>query len=419
MSINTAWTVKIGSVASPTDFTSRVLSMNIDQNVDVNVIGRGSCQVTLLNKDGALTPGGGGTYSSTDWFAQGMFISVSTDTGGAATVTEVFHGIVVDFDLVDDGVFSTVTITALDGLSVAGKSFAGSVTPVAATIYTTALAVLLDPGVATLSYPKLGKTTAQSQLTVVGSQDTQVLNDATVTFDTYASLWQQGVIPSANDVLWATTITAGTTTVTYNCRDIPMTNSRSAAYQVNMFFDRAGSISGTKLPFYAEGFKQEFNNDTLITQTSLKANYTGATQLDTQATNIASYGSRTIAFTNTFMKDATAVSAMATKLLNRYGQSRFNPAQLQLSASLVKKLAADAAVTNWRELLSIENGLWQRASITWKGSGASTQTAYCVIKGRNISVTPSDTVVTLNLSNWADNHGFILDVDQLNTDKLG
>ena len=119
MTINTAWQIEIGSVASPTDFSSRVLSMSIDQSVDVNVVGRGSCSITLLNKDGALTPNGGGTYSTTDWFAQGVFVSSLTNIGAGNTKTAVFHGIIVDFDLVDDGVFSTVTITAQDGLTIA------------------------------------------------------------------------------------------------------------------------------------------------------------------------------------------------------------------------------------------------------------------------------------------------------------
>ena len=117
MAITTTWKVDIGTQAAPTDFTSRVMSMSISQQVDVNEIGRGQCIITLLNKDGALTPGGGGTYSSTDWFAQGVYVNASTNTGAGATSTDVFDGVIVDFDLVDNGVYSTVTITALDGLT--------------------------------------------------------------------------------------------------------------------------------------------------------------------------------------------------------------------------------------------------------------------------------------------------------------
>ena len=129
MAITTTWTVGIGSYpSSPNDFTSRVMSMNIRQSVDVNVIGRGQATITLLNKDGALTPGGGGTYSTTNWFQNAVFISVSTTTGAGVSTDQVFHGVIVDFDLQDDGVFSTVTITALDGLTIAAKTVGSSIT---------------------------------------------------------------------------------------------------------------------------------------------------------------------------------------------------------------------------------------------------------------------------------------------------
>jgi len=57
--------------------------------------------------------------------------------------------------------------------------------------------------------------------------------------------------------------------------------------------------------------------------------------------------------------------------------------------------------------------------VTWTGSGAASQTAYCIVKGRTISVTPADTIVTLDLGNWYDNHAFILDEDELDYGRLG
>ena len=419
MAINTSWTVKIGTVASPTDFTSRVMGMQIDQDVDVNVIGRGRCVITLLNRDGALTPGGGGTYGTTDWFAQGVFVACLTNTGGADTTHQVFHGIVVDFDLQDDGVFSTVTITAIDALAVGGKSRAGTANAFATTTYTNLVAVAVLPGDTLLQFPKLGASTVTATQTWLNAENPSVLNDNTVNYDTYASFWSQSMVTSANDVFWATTITSSAGNVVYSMAGLPNTNTRSAANQTDFEFDPPGSLSGSKLPFDIDQFDQSFNNDTLITQTQIKGNYTGAATVSTQASTISTYGSRTLTLTNTFIPNATAVSAMASKLLNRYGTSRFSPTTIQTSASLVKRLASDSAVGKWRHLLDVEKGFWQRAKITWTGSGAASQTAYCVIKGRRISVTPADTVVTLSLGNWADNHSFILDTEQLNVDRLG
>lgn len=414
MAISTNWEIKIGTVASPTNFTSRVMSMSINQQVDVNVIGRGICQITLLNKDGALTPGGGGTYSSTDWFAQGVFVS-TTITSTSTVTKQVFHGIITDFDLQDNGVYSTVTITAVDGLTVGGRTLNGQYAFGVTVPYSVAVTAGLDTYGA--DYPRLGASTDTATWTNLGDATPNVTT-STTTFASAADLWQTALIPSTNDVLWATTIT-GTTTATYNVVSIPESNSRTVANRHDMEFDPPASLSGSKLPFDIDAFEQGFNNDTLITTAQIKGLYAGATTTTQTAATLTSYGNRTVSFLSTFVADATAAETMASRLANRYGNSRFTPISLSTSATLVKRLAADAAHSKWASLLSIEQGLWQRVKITWTGSGVASQIAYCVIKGRQINVTPDDTVVTLILGNWADNHAFILDTDQLNTDRLG
>ena len=414
MSIDTSWTIKIGSLASPTDFSSRVMGMQIDQNVDVNVIGRGRCVITLLNRDGALTPGGGGTYGTTDWFAQGVFVS-TTITSSSTVTKQVFHGIITDFDLQDDGVFSTVTITALDGLTVGGRTPSAGYGFAVTVNYSVAVAAGLSTYGA--DYPRLGASAETASWTNLGAADPNITT-STATYSSAADLWQTAIIPATNDVLWATTIT-GTTTATYNVVSIPESNSRTVANRHDMEFDPPGSLSGSKLPFDINAFEQGFNNDTLVTTAQIRGVYAGATTTTETAGTLTSYGNRTVNFLSTFVADATAASTMALRLVNRYGNSRFTPISLSTSATLVKRIAADAAHSKWASLLSIEEGLWQRVKITWTGSGASSQTAYCVIKGRRISVTPADTVVTLSLGNWVDNHAFILDTDQLNVDRLG
>jgi hypothetical protein len=418
MTINTSWKVEIGTVASPTDFTSRVMSMSINQQVDVNVIGRGQCVITLLNKDGALTPGGGGTYSTTDWFAQGVFINALTNTGGADTVTDVFDGIITSFNLVDDGVFSTVTITAQDWLTVGGKSTPSSV-PAGSTSYNTLLGLAFDTTSYGVMYlPRLGAASTGTSVGTLGGTNPSIVNDATQTYSTYADFWQTSVITSANDVFWPTTITSNPEAL-YSARGLPMTNTRDLANRVDFVFDPYGSVSGTDLPFDINDFEQAFNNDTLISQTIIQGNYSGAASVTSTASTTTSYGSRTVAFTETFVANATAASDMATKLTNRYSTSRFNPVSLVIRSANVKVYSVDAAEPKWAALLSIVNGLWQKATITWVGSGAASQTANCVIKSRQIDVTPSDTFVKLTLGNWSDNHSFILDTDQLDTDRLG
>ena len=419
MAITTSWKVDIGTQAAPTDFTSRVMSMSITQQVDVNQIGRGQCVITLLNKDGALTPGGGGTYSSTDWFAQGVYVNAKTNIGAGDTSIDVFDGVIVDFDLTDNGVYSTVTITALDGLTVAAKTV-GSVIGNAGYNYKNLYDGLVDRN--GIVFPRLGGTNAEGIVTYEWSASGWgIVNNsgAAILPTTYADALQTYLIPTVSDVTWPTNITATGTIANYNIRSLGYDATRSSANRVTYTFDPAGSISGTDLPFDDDGFQQAFNNDTLINQAQIKAVSTGATtQTSTNSTN-TSYGNRTVQFLAVLTESDPKSLDQATILTNRYGTSRFNPVSIRTTASMVKARAADAAETTWRNLLGIATGIWQRTVITWQGSGASSQTAYCVIKGRQINVTPQDTVVTLMLGNWADNHAFILDTDQLDVDRLG
>jgi hypothetical protein len=418
MAINTSWKLEIGTLASPTNFTSRVMSMNIRQTVDVNVIGRGQAVFTLLNKDGALTPGGGGTYSSTDWFAQGVFITALTNTGGADTSTAVFHGVVVDFDLQDDGVYSTVTITAVDGLTVAAKTVAPILQ--SAATYSSYYSALVDRN--GIVFPRLGQTNAEGIVTSEydTTQPTVGLAFAqTIYPTTYADALQTYLIPSVNDVTWPTTITTSASITNYNIISLGSNTTRSTANRVTFVFDPSGSVSGTDLPFATDTFAQAFNNDTLITQAEVQGAITGSTEQTSTASTNTSYGNRTVAYTSTLNQTDAEALTIAQRLTNRYSTSQFTPVSLSLSATMVKARCANAAETTWDSLLGITSGLWQKTTITWTGSGASSQTANCVIRGRTINVTPSDTVVTLNLTNWVDNHGFILDTDKLDTDRLG
>jgi len=416
--ISTAWDVNIGTVAAPTDFTTRVLSMNINQTVNVNVFGRGVATITLLNKDGALTPGGGGTYSSTDWFAQGVFISALTNIGAGDTTTQVFHGIITDFNLYDDGVFSTVTITAQDGYVVGGRTTAAlNLFPSVSINYSFALQVYLEgaPGYGSVFFPLMGKTDPDILVTNLSGEELTVTTPATAFTGTFADIWQQGLIPAAADILWPTTIeNKSGTEIEYRVNSTPATLTRLLANRVDFEFVPQSSVTGTKFPFDINDFTQEFNNDDLVTEAQYQGSYVGSAAItSTNTTGTSAYGSRTLAFTSTWLPDVATVTAMATNMTNRYSAAEFTPASLSLKASQVKAYCADAAHSQWYNLLGISSGLWQKASITWTGSGAVSQTATSCISGRQISVTPEDTVISLSLLNWTDNHSFILDTDIL------
>ena len=424
MAINTTWKIDIGTVAAPTDFTSRVLSMSIRQSVDVNVMGRGTCVITLLNKDGALTPGGGGTYSSTDWFAQGVFINALTDIGAGSTSTDVFDGIITNFELQDNGVFSTVTLTAQDGLTVGGKSplqdlkgVSGISRPYITWLSTNIKTTLADTSI----YPLLGKPNSVGLVDYVNSSTTFDNISNPTGSSVYADGWQVNIIPTANDVCYATIIEEAVqapygAVARYRVNAMPYDTTRNAANSVDFEFAPEGSITGTKLPFSANNFQQAFNIDTLINVATVGGQFATFTST---STNALTYGQRTVSFNNTGVSDNTFAQSVAQRLTNRYSTPKFNVVELATSAKLVKQKADDSAESFWRNLLSIEKGLWQKTTITWTGSGASAQTVTCVIKGRTINVTPENTDVSLFFGDWVDNHSFILDTDKLDIDRLG
>jgi hypothetical protein len=425
MPINTGWQIQIGPVASPTTFTTRVLGLSVQQNVDVNVIGRGTARITLNNNDGALTPGGGGLYTSTDWFAQGVFINAQTDNGGSITSWPVFHGIIVDFEMVDDGKESQVTFTAVDGLTIAGRTPNITDSLGFGLTYVDALGAAFGSWSGRLQYPLLGRTTANASITVLPDPisftpefSEPSLTTSGATYSTAADLQQTAYIPCANDVLWATTISASGSAAVYGLQTCFFTNTRGTSSRVNFEFFQSGSVTGDRLPFSMKGFSQGFNNDQLITQSTVTSPYSGVTDTETAAT-LGNYGSRSVQFTQTILTNQRGVDRQAALLTNRYSTSRFGPMSLQVSAKQVQATASNSALSKWSSLLSISDSLWQRADVTWTGKGATSQTARCVIKGRKIDVTPDDAVITLELANWSDNHGFILDSDRLDFERLG
>lgn len=421
MTINTNWQIKVGTFDAPVDFTSRVFNMSIKQNCGVNRFGRGTASFSLYNNDGALTPGGGGTYSSTDWFAQGVFISALTNTGGANTTTAVFHGVVSDFELDDNGVFSTVTITARDGFSISGQTSFGDLTAYGEVTLGQALDVALN-GFAgytvDIQYPRLGKTNDYAQYYDRGGTSVNSLSDSTVSNVTFADIWEKILLPTANAIAWPTTINSVIlNTIQYELNVIFRNMTRTAANSVNFIFDQ-GTLGANELPF--TNFQQGFTNNEVVTAATYKGLYTGASSVTTiNNTASAKYGPRSVSFNSTTSTNATNVTSLADEMVNRYSTARFIPDRLSLTASQVRSKALDSAHSYWYNLLSINIGLWQKASVTWTGKGAIVQTADLIIDGRVITVTPEDTIITLSFQSWTDNHSFILNTDKLDIDRLG
>lgn len=121
MTVEVTYSIKIGELSSLVDHTTRCTGFRLRQQLDWFRLSSQRLVLTFSNADGAMTPseaGGGGTYASVDWFSQAVIVTASTNNGDTATL---FCGLVDKFDLADSGRNSTVTIEAVDWLSIAAR----------------------------------------------------------------------------------------------------------------------------------------------------------------------------------------------------------------------------------------------------------------------------------------------------------
>ena len=122
MAITTAFTITIGNLGASYDITSEVMSFNVNTQVSLAEIGTSKGSMLIKNFTGSFTPGGGGTYGNVDWFNQAVLINGTTTVGGVPTSFKLFHGIVDQFALDDNGINSYVTISFIDALTAGGRS---------------------------------------------------------------------------------------------------------------------------------------------------------------------------------------------------------------------------------------------------------------------------------------------------------
>ena len=81
MTATTTWAFNFVDAAGTTDFTSRVLSFQINQNVAIGQITTHNGTMTMENSDNALTPGAGGTYQAFAWFEKVVKITCAVNDG--------------------------------------------------------------------------------------------------------------------------------------------------------------------------------------------------------------------------------------------------------------------------------------------------------------------------------------------------
>ena len=447
MTISTEWTVQLVQYDHTIDVTDRTMGASITQTVEVGHMGSGSATIQLDNTDGAFTPLNGGTYSDLDAYSYGLIVEATAWVGRSGLTRQVFSGIVSDFSLMDDGRVSSVQISAVDPLTMAGRSkveflnldplqyafranlgitylLNGYVEPV------TGLTIF-EP----VDVPRLGA--AAAVFDVVG-RDVQEIEPVVefVGYDGYtvADLLNSSVLPINPAVMHpAGTYFADFFGVEeYHIKVNVFDGSKVSRGTWRKDFVFSENPTGTELPFAS--IDRGFNMDDVVNSAQITRNdplqYGGAatqTKTHESSESVQRYGRRNVQYstvairwddtTENFGKLEPGAQQTAERWANMYDTPRFTTRQITMSAKQVEALADDAAKAQWVDLLYADYGLWNTARVVYTPTGGSQRTDRVVVSSRTINISPEDAVLTIKCLPMQDNMNFILDSSDLG--KLG
>lgn len=407
MAITTAFTITIGNLGASYDITSEVMSFNVNTQVSLAEIGTSKGSMLIKNFTGKFTPGGGGTYGNIDWFNQAVLINGTTTVGGVPTSFKLFHGIVDQFALDDNGVNSYVTISFIDALTAGGRSATVNTAGVAGTASSNIEEFYenlspSDPA----QMPTLGGTSTGYTVTTKLLTSDYLVQCATINVGNSLNSSIQLLITSVGpSMVIPTKITLTNPDFGYELIDYTMT--RNAANRTTFLF-KDKTVSGTQLPIGE--LVTGYDEDQLT-------NYVTTTQVDTgntitsfNPTSTTKYGQRFRSYTQAAFVAFDVFTQQRTNdsWINRFGDITFAPQELSFSSKMVQSAAADAAEPFWNKILDIESVMWQPVQLTYTPTGCAQQTKMSVIRSRRISATPSDCQVTLGLLPAYQYQSFIL-----------
>ena len=405
MAITTAFTITVGNLGASYDITSSVLSFNVNSNIALAEIGSSKGSMIIKNFTGAFTPGGGGTYGNIDWFNQAVLINGTTTVGGVPTSFKLFHGIVDNFSLDDNGVNSYVTISFIDALTAGGRSATvntnfgiNNASTIIEQFYENG-----DPNAAA-QMPTLGGTnTGYTTTTKFLTNDYSVSNSASGVGNSVASSIQLLITSLGPSMVMPTTISLTNPDFGYELIDYTMT--RNAANRTQFIF-KDKTVSGVELPIkeLETGYDESQLTNYITTSTPGGPAYT-----QFNASSTTKYGQRFRSYTQVAYLTFDQVYATNDSWTNRFGVIDFVPLELSLTSKMVKSACADAAAPYWNKILDIESVMWQPVQLTYTPTGCAQQTKMSVIASRRISATPSDCQVTLGLLPAYQYQSFVLD----------
>lgn len=449
MSVTVAYTVEIGDVASPDDLTSRCIGFSVDQHLDFMRPSSQTCVMTFNNHDGAMLPseaGGSGTYSAVDWMSSAVMISATVN--GTETAV-IFHGVIDDFQIADDGRNSTVTLSAVDAMSVIGRS---------PTVFPGGLGGNDSPRRSFETFIQGMSSYSPNALPEFGGSNPSVSIKALTETDygpmiatasaliratepaTIADGLAQHVMPSALSIGWFARIVdvAGSTEFQINYVACDLYRTDSAA---NIFEFVEGSPSANQINFseldvgYLADRRVNWARITSTAIVDVNPPISTETAEGISSQSVVDYGAQS--FTageavnyrfNPFTEQAPSPEAPrpgmqqhAEQIANIFSAVRWTPRSLSTSTSMFGNLDSSSA-DDVALLLDNTGGLWNRAKITYTMSGGASTTSDCVIVGRRINATPEDTSIRLSFMPTLDMQPFVLgdtDLGVLGQNRLG
>ena len=453
MAVTTTPSVTLFAYGVAIDLTGRTLGAQVSTMAPLGQFGEMRGILDLDNTDGALTPDGGGTYSSTDWFAHAIQVDAEVTNGVTTHDVAIAHGIITGFEIRDDGVTSFVRITFDDGFTVGG----GSETTIE---FDPAVVAAFSP-VAAISRayrPASGSgyVFTGAQLPALGHPDEFVTvsdpRSKTYTHPTFGPNWeptdaqwdvQDGIsfVAPAKDFLNTNAMPSGPFTAyptvietftfagvanfaryrnvllgPWTIRD-DQTPTVGSGYRYDFTFSESPTTG--ELPLRET--VRRYNSDELVNSVRYQSlPTTGGVAYDVTAENAASvvkYGSRARYVSQGLaQKDTFTISEpfmWASSIANRYAnmtaEATYHIYQVQTSAKLVNGVAPNS-LDAWAHLLDIRDGLYQYVQVDYTPTGAASQQSVPgVVYGRTITLTPTDITVNLELYPRGVLAGFQLD----------
>jgi len=434
MTIYTGWDVQVGGFdgtasvttsGTPTDaddFTSRIRSVTVDHQVWLGRVGRSTATVVLDNQDGALTPGGGGTHSSRDWFTEPLFVLARADTSDPPALLTTtlnlrapfFAGPIIEVDFVDDGFDSTLTLTAADWVTFVARFTAQTGSTETAEVLTVFGNLASDVVRATFG----ADTTIPSWLSSgTGFEDVSLTVDAGDFIGDHYELLaatEYGVIFPGNLVF---AVSGSTKQVFYLATGIQrakLAPTTSSPLWTMPDFDDADSLATTELPY--RELRLGFDVDRIVTQASITRSG-GTAQTSFVDANSQKWGPRSLSYFGLPLTADADSSRMASFLTTRFAEAPLTVQGFEVTGSMIEDKANDAALAGVQTLMHAPSyafgALWKPCTVKWAGTGGTTNEKDVGISRVQVSAGPDDWTMRFDTFDAGTNMGFVLDSDQL------